>query len=417
MSREPRELPGGIDRVHHPQVESRGGHRRDDRPALALDGAGAQAGHVERREVVALLEPRSRHLGPREAERAHLLLLDRRDVGDRLLLLRVQRHHVVVETGDRDAALIVLHRGEQPRELEGRVGRPVAVVAAVEIAPGAEHGQLRRQDATGAEEERRPAAQVPRTVHHDHEIAVHVGRVRLQRLLEHGRPRLLVAFEDEPERWRRWAGPRRWRRSSAASRAAMGPLSSEPSARTGASRDSTGPSAGSAHHLPAPVEGAVAEDRCERAGVAPLGVHAAGRRSGSRTSSSAGFTPGAAARAARQSPPASARVSMICIRIRAARRPPAGSPRCAGCRPGRWRRWGARRATTSSRTAARSASGDSGGTRPAGGCGCAPGRPANSTSRANAIHIFIPRPQQRQGLINRLPPSRLPPASSSRLVA
>jgi hypothetical protein len=56
-----------------------------------------------------------------------------------------------------DAAIVIFHRREQPRQNHRRIRRPVAVNPAVELHPGSVHGHVDGRDAAGAEDDGLPA--------------------------------------------------------------------------------------------------------------------------------------------------------------------------------------------------------------------------------------------------------------------
>src|ERR1041384_7267126 len=88
------------------------------------------------------------------------------------LLLGGGELDAVVVAGDGDPAVVVLHRGEQAGEAHGGVGDVVAVVTAVQAAPGAVDGEHDVGSAAVAEHQGRPLAGVARAVLDDQGVAL-----------------------------------------------------------------------------------------------------------------------------------------------------------------------------------------------------------------------------------------------------
>src|SRR6185312_13970624 len=65
---------------------------------------------------------------------------------------------VVVEAGDPDVAVVITHAGDEVREHCARIGRPVAVVPAVQSSCGTINGELHARRATYTKEQLLPAA-------------------------------------------------------------------------------------------------------------------------------------------------------------------------------------------------------------------------------------------------------------------
>jgi hypothetical protein len=71
-----------------------------------------------------------------------------------LLLERCQRRDLVVKAGNDDAAVRILHRGEQPRQLQRGIRRPVAVMTAVQLVARTVNRYVEGHDAARAEDQR-----------------------------------------------------------------------------------------------------------------------------------------------------------------------------------------------------------------------------------------------------------------------
>ena len=131
---------------------------------------------IARMLSVGLFSLRSRRCSGRSGLRDDELLLQRRFDVRHLLdgrqFGRRQRRHVVVEARDRDAARVVLHAREEARQAHRRIGRPVAVVAAVQIAARAEHGDGEAGAAAHAVIHRRPPARMARAIQRDREVGL-----------------------------------------------------------------------------------------------------------------------------------------------------------------------------------------------------------------------------------------------------
>lgn len=131
-------LPVVADHEAQVDIGCRGG--RDDVGGVGAGGSCGEAVDVERRLVEDLEEMAGRILGVAEPEGLHEHGIVVGGTGDGGLFHGRKGHDAVVEVGDEDVAVGVLHAGEELGELHGGVGSPVAVVAAVESVMGAVDG-------------------------------------------------------------------------------------------------------------------------------------------------------------------------------------------------------------------------------------------------------------------------------------
>ena len=92
--------------------------------------------------------------------------------------VRGQRHDVAIEVLDGDATAIVFHAREEARQPHRRVGRPVAVVAGMQVALRAIHREGQAGPPADAEVERRPAARMPRSIERERQIGLQIGGAR-----------------------------------------------------------------------------------------------------------------------------------------------------------------------------------------------------------------------------------------------
>ncbi len=129
---------------------------------------------------------------------AQLLFVARR-LGDGLLFQRAERRDAVIEVRNQHMTVRVLHAGEQLRQHHRRIGRPVAVVAAVQFAvrPVERDGEMRH--AARAEDHALASALVNRAIADEPDVSAEFAAI----LLEHGaevcRTRFLFAFPDETQ--------------------------------------------------------------------------------------------------------------------------------------------------------------------------------------------------------------------------
>src|SRR6202046_5287541 len=92
---------------------------------------------------------------------------------------------------------LILHARDELREHHRRIRRPVTIVAAVELAVGAKHGDLHVRDATRPEHDGLSSALVHRTVADQPDIAAKLAPVSLDDIPQVRRSRLLLTLTDE----------------------------------------------------------------------------------------------------------------------------------------------------------------------------------------------------------------------------
>ena len=109
------------------------------------------------------------------------------------------RPHVVGEAGDRDAAVIVPHAGDQRRHEDGGIRRPVPVVAAVQRAHRAVGRELEAHHPARAEHDLLAPALMHGAVAEDPRVGAQQVRVRLEHAAQVRGPRFLLALEEELE--------------------------------------------------------------------------------------------------------------------------------------------------------------------------------------------------------------------------
>ena len=137
-----------------------------------------------------------------------------------------ERLDAVVEVVDQDAAVVVLHGGQQARQHHRGIRRPVAVVAAVQFVTGAVERDVDARDAARAEDDLLAAALVDGPVADQPDVARQQVLVLLEDVREVRRAGLFLAFEDEFEVGVTGYGGA-LRASSAVAMAMIGALSSE----------------------------------------------------------------------------------------------------------------------------------------------------------------------------------------------
>ncbi len=156
-----------------------------------------QAADVQRGILQRFLQVVAHLFGAPDAEKAHQLVAAIGHGGQNLPLLLGQLRHVVVEAGDGGAPVRVFHRCEQLDEIERGVGRPVAVVAAVQRELRTEGRELKHEVATRAEGQRRLAARVQRAVENQHQVGPVLLAVAAHRGRQARRSGFLFAVEDD----------------------------------------------------------------------------------------------------------------------------------------------------------------------------------------------------------------------------
>src|SRR5579884_330205 len=187
----------GRDALDQPDVDARGGGGGDD-VARARAGARARhAAHVERRVVQQLDQAAAAAFRAAERELAAEVGVYRRGFGDGALFGLAQGLDAVVEVRDGSAAVVIPHAGEQAGEHERGVGRPVAVVAAVQLVAGAVDREIERDNTARAEDDLGAAALVHRTVADQPDVAGQQVLVRGNDLGQVRRAGLLFTLEEE----------------------------------------------------------------------------------------------------------------------------------------------------------------------------------------------------------------------------
>ena len=102
-------------------------------------------------------------------------LLVERQRCPRLPLLLLQRHHIVVEAGNLDAAAAILHLREHLRQDEGRVGHRAAERARVQVGAAAAQIDLEVDQAAQPVADRRHAAREHRRVGDDDDVGAQLA--------------------------------------------------------------------------------------------------------------------------------------------------------------------------------------------------------------------------------------------------
>ena len=190
---------------HQAEVDRRARFRRDGVRGLRAHPTGKQAAHVERGQQDPLHEARATRLRAREGQLVAQRLVGVGHLAQRLLLRLRRRTDVVVEAGDLDAPIHVAQRGDEMCELHRGVGRPVAVVPAVQRTRGAEEGHLEVGDAARAEVDLHAPGLVHRAVAQEPGVPGDLVAIVPQEALEVRRARLLLAFQEERDVHRRGA--------------------------------------------------------------------------------------------------------------------------------------------------------------------------------------------------------------------
>src|SRR5215469_16985303 len=130
-------------------------------------------------------------------------------LGEELALFFGQRHHVVVEAGQRDTPVPVVQAGEQLREGVHRVGDPAAERPGVQVPRWPAQRDFRIRQAPHASADRRNARCPHRGVADDDDVGVEGPLALFQQLREVGRAGLLLALDEEGDAdWWRLLGAR-----------------------------------------------------------------------------------------------------------------------------------------------------------------------------------------------------------------
>src|SRR5579859_2582800 len=117
-------------------------------------------------------------------------------LGDGFAFGWTKRNYVVVKARDEHVAVRVLHCGQQFREAHRGIGRPVAVVSAVQRMERAENGDAHGNYAAISEKDERSAALIDGPVGSDEQIASEKIFVCGNRGGEMRRAVFFLAFED-----------------------------------------------------------------------------------------------------------------------------------------------------------------------------------------------------------------------------
>ena len=122
------------------------------------------------------------------------------------MLHLVDGEHALVEAGDGDVAVLVVQRGQEARERRGGVGHGAAVEARVQVARGATHGHLRRDEPAQAVAQRRHVGRGAGRVRDDESVGREVPAVRVEVVVHDVPAALLLALDDDLEVHRERAG-------------------------------------------------------------------------------------------------------------------------------------------------------------------------------------------------------------------
>ena len=108
-----------------------------------------------------------------------------------------QRHHIVVEAGNLDAAAAILHLRDHLREHERRIGDGAAERSRVQVGAAAAQIDLEVHQAAQAVADRRHAAREHRRVGDDDDVGAELVLVVADEVVEVDAADFLLAFEDE----------------------------------------------------------------------------------------------------------------------------------------------------------------------------------------------------------------------------
>ena len=159
--------------------------------------AGANAADVERGEHDALAQGGVVRFGTREAQGgAQRVVGVRQRLPQRAVVLGNGRH-VVVEAGDLHAAVHIAHTGNEVRHRHAGVGRPVAVVSAVQGAVGTVEGHVHAHHAAHAKHQLRRPAHVGGTIEEQPRVGGERRLVRLEQVAQVRRAGFFLAFQEE----------------------------------------------------------------------------------------------------------------------------------------------------------------------------------------------------------------------------
>ena len=166
--------------------------------------AGRDAVDVEGRQVEEFEEVLAAAVGVAEGEFVAEDLVVDGGVGEGFFSDGAERNDAVVEVRDEDVAVGVFHAGEELDEHECGVGRPVAIVAAVEGAVGAVDGDLEVGVAACAEDEVLAAGLIDGAIADEPDVAVDEVAVGHEDLFEMGGAGLF--FPSQTKRMLAWSG-------------------------------------------------------------------------------------------------------------------------------------------------------------------------------------------------------------------
>src|SRR5262249_5583396 len=124
----------------------------------------AHAADVQRGKIDQFDELLPGALGASQPKFGHELAIHIRRLGDRAAFRLAQRLDAIIEVLYQYPSVVVLHRGQEPREHHGGVRSPVSIVAAVQLSPRTVYGDVERGHATRTEDDLLPAALMYRPI-------------------------------------------------------------------------------------------------------------------------------------------------------------------------------------------------------------------------------------------------------------
>lgn len=173
--------------------------RRNDRLGPLARVAAPDAVDVERRAHAGAFQRRVTRFALHVADFQRLLVIleaERRLV-ERLALGGRQLPHVVVEAGDRHAAVLIDESRHQPRQHVGRVGHRTAEQPRMQVLVRSRHLDLHVGQSAQSAGDRRRLHRDHRRVRHQYNIGLEQLLVLLAEAIEARRTDLLLAFEHE----------------------------------------------------------------------------------------------------------------------------------------------------------------------------------------------------------------------------
>src|ERR1700735_199456 len=123
-------------------------------------------------------------IGVSKPERIHQHFVVYRSVRQSLLFCRGERSNAVVEMRNEDAAILILHPGEQLRQHHGGIRSPVAIVSAVQAVVGAVECDLKMRIATRAKDYGLLSALIDWPVADKPDISMHEVAIGFENLLQ-----------------------------------------------------------------------------------------------------------------------------------------------------------------------------------------------------------------------------------------